>query len=68
MKNDDEVVGEAVRIEYTEHDGRLFLVFEITKEKYKQDIKKNWMKDVEYRLVDKCLVKEVSLDEDGSNS
>lgn len=58
MKPDDEIVGEAVRIEYTERDGKLFLVFEITNEKYKQDIKKNWTSDIEFRLVDKHLVKE----------
>ncbi len=58
MKNYEEVVGEAVRVEYNEKNGKLFLVFEITSEKYKQDIKKNWTKDIEYRLVDKFLVKE----------
>lgn len=58
MKNDEQIVGEAVRVEYTERDGRLFLVFEITNEKYKQDIKKNWTKDIEFRLVDKLLVQE----------
>jgi hypothetical protein len=57
MKPDEEVVGEAVRVEYTEHDGKLFLVFEITNEKYKQDIKLNWIKDLEYKIVDKSLVK-----------
>jgi hypothetical protein len=57
MKSDEDVVGEAVRVEYTEQDGKLFLVFEITNEKYKQDIKKNWTQDIEFRLVDKLLVK-----------
>lgn len=58
MKNYEEVVGEAVRVEYTEQDGKLFLVFEITNEKYKQDIKKNWTRDIEFKLIDKSLVKE----------
>jgi hypothetical protein len=58
MKNDEQVVGEAVRVEYTEKDGKLFLVFEITNIKYKQDIKKNWTRDIEFRLVDKLLIKE----------
>ena len=57
MKNYEEVIGEAVRVEYIEESGQLFLVFEITSEKYKQDIKKNWYKDIEYRIVDKNLVK-----------
>jgi hypothetical protein len=58
MKSDEETVGEAVRVEYEEKTGKLFLVFEITNEKYKLDIKKNWTKDIEFKLVDKLLVKE----------
>lgn len=54
----DNVVAEAVRIEYEEQTGRLYIVFEVKDEKYKQDIKKNWTKDIEYRLVDKFLVQE----------
>lgn len=52
----DQVVAEAVRIEYEEKTGKLFIVFEVTNEKYKQDIKKNWTKDIEYKLVDRTLV------------
>lgn len=58
MKSSDQVVGEAVRIEYEEKTGKLFIVFEIRDEKFKQDIKKNWTEDIEYRLIDKMLVKE----------
>lgn len=58
MKNDEEIVGEAVRVEYSERDGKLFLVFEIKNEKYKQDIRKNWTKDIEFRLVDRLLIRE----------
>jgi len=54
----DAVVAEAVRIEFEEKTGKLFIVFEVTDEKYKQDIKKNWTKDIDYRLVDKTLIKE----------
>jgi len=56
MKADQEVVGSAVRVEYDEKEGKLFVVFEITNIKYKQDIKKNWTKDIEYKLIDKLLV------------
>jgi len=52
----DKVVAEAVRIEYEEKSGKLYIVFEVKDEKYKQDIKKNWTKDIEFRLVDKFLV------------
>lgn len=53
----DKVVAEACRIEVEEKTGRLFIVFEVKDEQYKQDIKKNWTQDIEYRLIDKCLVK-----------
>lgn len=52
----DEVVAEACRIEYEEKTGRFYIVFEVTDEKYKQYLKKNWTKDIEFRLVDKSLV------------
>jgi hypothetical protein len=58
MKPDEQIIGEAVRLEYEEDTGKLFIVFEIKEEKHKQDIKKNWVKDIEFRLVDKMLVKE----------
>lgn len=54
----DNVVAEAVRIEYEDDTGKLYIVFEVKDEKYKQDIKKNWTKDIEYRLVNKFLVKD----------
>lgn len=53
-----ETVAEAVRVEVEEKTGRVFIVFEVTNEKFKQDIKRNWTKDIEYRLVDKQLVLE----------
>lgn len=52
----DKVVAEAVRIEYEEKTGKLFIVFEVKDEKYKQDIKRDWAKDIEFRLIDKSLV------------
>jgi len=58
MKSNQSVVAEAVRIEYEEKTGKLYLVFEVKDEKYKQDIKKNWTKDIEYRLVDRSLILE----------
>lgn len=53
-----ETVAEAVRIEVEEKTGKVFIVFEVKNEKMKQDIKKNWTKDIEYRLIDKSLVEE----------
>lgn len=54
----NKVVAEAVRIEYEEKSGKLFIVFEVKDEKYKQDIKKNWTNEIEYKLVDRLLIKE----------
>ena len=52
----DKVVAEAVRMEYEEKTGDLYIVFKVKDEKYKQELKKNWTKDIEFRLVDKVLV------------
>jgi hypothetical protein len=58
MSSTEKIVAEAVRIEYEEKTGKLYIVFEVKDEKHKQDIKKNWTKDIEYRLIDKSLVEE----------
>ena len=59
MKPYEQIIGEAVRIEYEEKTGKFFIVFEITNEKYKQDIRKNWTdNDIEYKLIDRLLIKE----------
>lgn len=52
----NKVVAEAVRLEYEEKTGKLFIVFEVKDEKYKQDLKRDWTKDIEFRLIDKSLV------------
>jgi hypothetical protein len=57
MKPDQQIIGTAVRIEVEESTGRLFLVFEIKDEKHKKDIKSNWTDDLEYRLIERNLVK-----------
>lgn len=51
-----EIVGEASRIEFEEKTGKLYLVFEIKNEKYKQDIKKNWTQDIEFKIIDRHLI------------
>ena len=58
MKPNEQIVGEAVRIEFEEKTGKLYLVFEIKEERFKQNIKKDWIKDIELRLVDKYLIEE----------
>jgi len=53
-----EVVAEAVRLESEDRTGDLYIVFKVTSEKYKQYIKKNWINDIEFKLIDKSLVEE----------
>ena len=56
MKPYEEAIAEAVRLEYEEKTGKLFIVFEVTNPKFKDFIKKNWVNDLEYKLIDKNLV------------
>lgn len=50
------VVAEAVRIEYEEKSGAVFLVFEIIDEDFKKRIKKDWTADISLELDNKKLI------------
>jgi len=50
------IVAKAVRTELESKSNRFFIVFEIVDEEFKNQIKKNWDKDVELRVLDKNLV------------
>ncbi len=54
-----DIVAEAVRLEVNEKEDKLYIVFEVTSPKYKQEIKANWTKDLEFFVIDKKLVKEI---------
>ena len=56
MKSSEEVVAEAVRLEHEDRTGDLYIVFKITDEQYKREIKRTWIEDIEYRIIDKSLV------------
>jgi hypothetical protein len=56
VKADEEIMGEAIRIEFSEQDGKMFLVFEIIGEKQKQFVKKTWTQNIEYKIINKSLV------------
>lgn len=58
MKSNYKIIAEAVRIEYNEKDGKLFLVFEVIDEVQKKNIKSNWVNDIEYKLIGKLLIEE----------
>ena len=46
-KNNYDVVAEAVRMEHSPEDDKLYIVFEIVDERFKKQIRENWSKDVE---------------------
>lgn len=56
MKHGQHVVGEAARIEVDNRTGKLFIIFEITDEKCKQEIVKTWTDDIEFIIINKSLV------------
>lgn len=56
MKNYEKIIAEAVRIEFEQQTGDLYIVFKVLDGKSKEDIKNNWSKDIEYRLIDRSLV------------
>lgn len=53
------VVAKAVRVEHEENSDRMYLVFEIIDEKFKKEIRDDWMKDIELKIVDRKLVRSV---------
>lgn len=56
MKNYEKIIAEAIRIEYSEKEDKLYIVFEVIDPISKQNIKKNWADDIEYVLLDKKLM------------
>lgn len=49
-------VAVAVRVELSENNDDLYLVFEIIDEGFKKRIKENWLQDIELKVIDKKLV------------
>ncbi|HVI40240.1 MAG TPA: hypothetical protein VM577_06240 [Anaerovoracaceae bacterium] len=54
-KAQNQTVAVAIRVEYQPETDKLFLVFEVVDEKFKQKIKADWSQDVELKLVGKTL-------------
>lgn len=51
-------VAKGVRIEVDESTGETFIVFKIIDEKFKQNIRENWLHDIELKVINKSLFKE----------
>ena len=57
MKPFEHSVAKVIRIEKELSTGTLYLVFEVTDESFKKDIEKDWVSDIDLKLVGKELVK-----------
>lgn len=51
-----ETVAKAVRVEIDEDTDDVYLVFKITDLKLRQDIRKNWLQDIEFKIIGKELI------------
>lgn len=56
-KQEEEVVGEAVRVEVDNSSGKVYLVFEIRNAKWKKDIITKWLDNIEFKIDGKVLKK-----------
>lgn len=56
MEKNEETVAVVVRMEHNPDNDELFLVFQIIDESFKSRIKKDWMQDVELKLIGKHLI------------
>lgn len=51
-------VAKAVRVEHDPNTDKIYLVFEIVDEGFKQRVKKDWMQDIDVKLVGRNLVED----------
>lgn len=54
-KDNCNVVANLVRVELDDDNDTMYLVFHVTNEKLKNKIKKDWMQDIDLKLIDKNL-------------
>ena len=57
MKIPEKTVAVAARVEINDDNGEIYLVFHVTDEDFKNRIKKDWLQDIELKLIGKSLVK-----------
>lgn len=58
MKTDNQTIAKAVRVEYDPKSDAVYLVFEVTDERFKQAIKKDWMQDIDVKVIGRELVED----------
>jgi hypothetical protein len=55
-KDNNQTVAEIARMEHNENTDDLYLVFKVVDEGFKKRIKKDWMEDIELKIIGKKLV------------
>lgn len=58
MKPYEKIIANVSRVEFSENNGKVYVVFEITDEQWKERIKREWIDDIEFKMIDKKLVLE----------
>lgn len=51
-------IATVIRVEHNPHTDKIYLVFEIIDEGFKQRVKKDWMQDIDVKLVGRELVED----------
>jgi len=54
-----ETVAKAIRLEVDESKDDVYIIFKIVDERFKQKVRADWKEDIEVKLVNKELVKEI---------
>lgn len=54
-----EEVAKAIRVEYDHENDKVYVVFLISDEKLKQEIRKDWLQDIKFNLAGKHLVYDI---------
>ena len=51
-------IAKAVRVEHDPNNDKIYLVFEIVDEGFRQRVKRDWMQDIDVKLVGRNLVED----------
>lgn len=55
MKNYEEELATAIRIEHDESSDEVFIVFKVSNQKFKKEILKTWSQDIEFVVKNKKI-------------
>ncbi|HLG27097.1 MAG TPA: hypothetical protein VI423_04870 [Paenisporosarcina sp.] len=57
-KATNHTIAKAVRVEYEPKSDAVYLVFEVTDERFKQVIRKDWMQDMDVKIIGRELIED----------